>query len=37
MTEQEAIADLYPFWCAWLTFRMNYTIVRNIKDLSEFL
>ena len=37
MTEQEAIADLYPFWVAWLQFRMNYKIVRNIENLKEFL
>lgn len=37
MTEQEAIADLYPFWVAWLSFRMDHTVVRDIEDLSEFL
>lgn len=37
MTEQEAIADLYPFWVAWLSFRMNYSLVRKIEDLTEFL
>ena len=37
MTEQEAIADLYPFWVAWLSFRMNYQIVRNIEEFQEFL
>lgn len=37
MTEQEAIADLYPFWVAWLQFRMSYNLVREIQDLQEFL
>ena len=37
MTEQEAIADLYPFWVAWLSFRINYELVRNIEEFQEFL
>lgn len=37
MTEQEAIADLYPFWVAWLQFRVSYKLVRNIENLQEFL
>lgn len=37
LTEQEAIADFYPFWFAWIGFRLNYSLMRNIEDLQEFL
>lgn len=37
LTEQEAIPDLYPTWFAWMSFRVNYPLRRNIQDLQEFL
>lgn len=38
LTEQEAIPDLYPFWFAWISFRVNYPLtMRNINDLKELL
>ena len=37
LTEQEAIADLYPFWFAWLSFRVSYSLVRNVEDFKKFL
>jgi hypothetical protein len=35
LTEQEAIADYYPFWFAWMSFRVNYPLQRNVKDLKD--
>jgi len=37
ITEQEAIADLYPFWVTWMQFRVTYEIVRNNEDYEKFL
>ena len=37
LTEQEAIADFYPFWFAWLSFSVQYPVTRNIRDVEEFL
>lgn len=37
LTEQEEIADLYPFWFAWVSFRVNYPLRRNIEDFQKFL
>lgn len=38
LTEQEAIPDLYPFWFAWISFRVSYPLtMRNIDDLKKFL
>lgn len=37
LTEQEAIADFYPFWFAWISFRVNYPLRRNIEDLQQYL
>lgn len=38
MTEQEAIADLYPTWFAWMIFRVTYPLTqRNIQDLQKYL
>ncbi len=36
-TEQEAIPDLYPFWYAWMSFRVTYPLVRNNQDFQNFL
>ena len=35
LTEQEAIPDLYPFWFAWISFRVKYPLMRNIADIQE--
>lgn len=37
LTEQEAIPDYYPFWFAWVSFSLAYPLMRNIKDLENFL
>ena len=37
LTEQESIPDFYPFWFAWISFRVNYPLRRNIKDLQKYL
>ena len=37
LTEQEAIPDYYPYWYAWVTFRVQYPLVRNIVELQDFL
>jgi len=37
LTEQEAIPDLYPLWFAWISFRVNYQLVRNIEQVQDLL
>lgn len=37
LAEQEAIPDFYPFWYAWLSFRIKYPLQRNIEDLQQYL
>lgn len=37
MDEQVSIPDLYPTWFAWISFRVNYPIIRNNQDLQNFL
>ena len=37
LAEQEAIPDLYPYWFTWMSFRVNYPLVRNIPDIQNFL
>lgn len=37
LTEQEAIPDFYPFWFAWISFRVNYPLRRNINELHQYL
>lgn len=37
LTEQESIPDLYPFWFAWISFRVTYPLRRNIAELQVFL
>ena len=37
LTEQEEIADLYPFWFAWVSFRVNCPLLRNIEDIQKHL
>lgn len=35
--EQEAIPDFYPYWFAWVTFRVTYPLLRNVAGVQEFL
>ena len=37
LTEQESIPDFYPFWFAWVSFKINYPLVRNVEDFHKFL
>ena len=37
LTEQESVADFYPYWFAWVSFRVQYPVVRNIEELQEIL
>lgn len=37
LTEQEAIPDLYPTWFAWVSFRVQYPLVRNVQDYQDLL
>lgn len=37
LTEQEAIPDYYPHWYAWISFRVNYPLLRNISSANKFL
>ena len=37
LAEQEAIPDFYPYWFTWVSFRVNYPLVRNIPDIQNFL
>ena len=35
LTEQEAIPDYYPFWFAWISFRLTYPLRRKINNVQE--
>lgn len=37
LTEQESIPDFYPFWFAWVSFKITYPLVRNTEDFQKFL
>lgn len=37
LKEQEAIADFYPFWFAWVSFTINYDLRRNIAEINHLL
>lgn len=37
LTEQEAIPDFYPYWFAWISFRVNYPLLRNISSIQNLL
>ena len=37
LTEQESIPDFYPFWFAWLSFRVTFPLRRNNEDLQKHL
>lgn len=35
-TERDPMED-YPFWFAWISFRVTYPLMRNINDLHQYL
>ncbi len=37
LTEQESIPDFYPYWFAVVSFRVAYTLQRNIPSANDFL
>lgn len=37
LTEQESIPDFYPFWFAWVSFRIVHPLKRNVQDFKNFL
>lgn len=37
LTEQEEIPDFYPFWFAWISFRVNYPLLRYSEDIQIHL
>lgn len=37
MPPQEGIPDFYPYWFAWISFRVTYPLRRNISSLQNFL
>lgn len=37
LTEQESIPDYYPFWFAWVNFRLTYPLFRNNDEVLKFL
>lgn len=37
LAEQEAIPDFYPFWFAWVSFRVTYPLRRNVAEYENFL
>lgn len=37
LTEQESIPDFYPYWYAWISFRVTYPLLRNNSHLKNFL
>lgn len=37
LVENEAIPNLYPFWFAWISFRINYPLLRNNDKYQKFL
>ena len=37
LVEQEAVADYYPLWFAWISFRVTYPLMRNNPDIQKYL
>lgn len=37
LKEQEAIPDYYPYWFAWLSFRVTYPLRRSVPDIKNLL
>ena len=37
LTEQGEIVEAYPLWFAWVSFSVNYNILRNTEDILKYL
>ena len=37
LVEQDVITDYYPFWFAWISFKVNYNLRRNVADFQKLL
>lgn len=37
LVEQDIITDYYPFWFAWISFRVNYDLRRNVAEINHLL
>lgn len=37
LVEQDTIVDFYPFWFAWISFRVNYDLRRNVAEINHLL
>jgi hypothetical protein len=37
LVEQDAIVESYPFWYAWISFKVNYNLRRNVAELQNLL
>lgn len=37
LMEQEAVPDYYPFWFAWVSFRLSYPLRHSAADILQFL
>ena len=35
--EMDGSNDFYPFWLSWVQFTLNYSLIRNIPDYTDFL
>lgn len=37
LTDQNAIVESYPFWYAWISFKVNYNLRRNVVEIQNLL
>ena len=37
LEEQDGTNDFYPFWFCWVNFTLNYPLIRNVRDCTEYL
>lgn len=37
MVEQDTITDYYPYWFAWISFKVNYNLRRNVANFQHLL
>ena len=37
LEEQDGTNDFYPFWFCWINFSLNYPLIRNMRDCTEYL
>lgn len=37
VVDQESLTGFYPFWFAWITFRVNYDLRRNVAEINHLL